>query len=94
MAFLADPWPQLRCPSPLPTVISCDETEEQSQHSQEAPHDDDNNNNNNNNNNNAEETLPTTEREGNRIGQVPAPRPRPLLYYKGAFTNIALVDFL
>ena len=86
MAFLADPWPQLRCPSPLPTVISCDETEEQSQHSQEAPHDDDNNNNN------AEETLPTTEREGNRIGQVPAPRP--LLYYKGAFTNIALVDFL
>ena len=40
--LLADPWPQLRCPSPLPTVISCDETEEQSQHSQEAlPHEDD-----------------------------------------------------
>ena len=40
--LLADPWPQLRCPSPLPTLISCDETEEQSQHSQEAlPHEDD-----------------------------------------------------
>ena len=44
-SFLADPWPQLRCPSPLPTVISCDETEEgqslhSSQQSQEAPHDD------------------------------------------------------
>ena len=40
-AFLADPWPQLRCPSPLPTVISCDETEEgqsihSSQQSQES----------------------------------------------------------